>query len=30
VVFMADHFSDPMANTLTFNSNLCHVNIQKG
>ena len=30
VVFMADHFSDPMANTLTLNSNLCHVNIQKG
>ena len=30
VVFLADHFSDPMANTLTLNSNLCHVNIQKG
>ncbi len=30
VVFMADHFSDPMANTLTLNSNLCRVNIQKG
>jgi formate dehydrogenase (NADP+) alpha subunit len=30
VVFMADHFADPMANTLTFNSNLCRVIIQKG
>ena len=30
VVFMADHFTDPMANTLTLNSNLCRVNIQKG
>jgi anaerobic selenocysteine-containing dehydrogenase len=30
VVFLADHFTDPMANTLTLNSNLCRVNIQKG
>jgi predicted molibdopterin-dependent oxidoreductase YjgC len=30
VVFLADHFADPMANTLTLNSNLCRVNIQKG
>lgn len=30
VVFLADHFADPMANTLTFNSNLCRVTIQKG
>lgn len=30
VVFMADHFTDPMANTLTVNSNLCRVTIQKG
>ena len=30
VVFMADHFAEPLANNLTFNSNLCRVNIQKG
>jgi predicted molibdopterin-dependent oxidoreductase YjgC len=30
VVFLADHFAEPMANTLTLNSNLCRVNIQKG
>ena len=30
VVFLADHFADPMANSLTINSNLCRVNIQKG
>jgi anaerobic selenocysteine-containing dehydrogenase len=30
VVFLADHFTDPMANILTFNSNLCRVTIQKG
>ena len=29
-VFLADHFAEPMANTLTLNSNLCRVNIQKG
>jgi hypothetical protein len=29
-VFLADHFADPMANSLTINSNLCRVNIQKG
>ncbi|WP_449245116.1 molybdopterin-dependent oxidoreductase [Desulfobacca acetoxidans] len=30
VVFLADHFADRMANTLTLNSNLCRVTIQKG
>lgn len=30
VVFLADHFAEPLANSLTFNSNLCRVTIQKG
>ncbi len=30
VVFLADHFAEPLANSLTLNSNLCRVNIQKG
>ncbi|MGQ9920581.1 MAG: molybdopterin-dependent oxidoreductase [Desulfobacca sp.] len=30
VVFLADHFAEPLANSLTSNSNLCRVTIQKG
>jgi len=30
VVFLADHFAEPMANSLTSNSNICRVTIQKG
>lgn len=30
VVFLAEHFDEPLANLLTINSNLCRVQLQKG